>query len=59
MQVCTVEEAAQAPGIGRASAYEAVRVKQIPSVRIGKRILVPRSALEHMLDDARRDADSS
>ena len=46
----TVEEAAKALGISRASAYEAVRTHEIPSVRIGKRILVPRSALERMLD---------
>lgn len=32
-------------GISRASAYEAVQIKPIPSVRIGKRILVPKSAL--------------
>jgi excisionase family DNA binding protein len=48
----TVEEAAQALGISRASAYEAVRAKQIPSVRIGKRILVPKAALARMLEEA-------
>ena len=48
----TVEEAAQALGISRASAYEAVRVGEIPSIRIGKRVLVPKSALERMLEHA-------
>jgi excisionase family DNA binding protein len=48
----TVEEAASALGISRASAYEAVRVGEIPSVRIGRRILVPQSALQRMLDAA-------
>jgi excisionase family DNA binding protein len=45
----TVEEAAQALGISRAFAYEAVTRKQIPHVRIGRRILIPRAALERML----------
>jgi excisionase family DNA binding protein len=56
----TVEEAAQALGISRASAYEAVRIHQVPSVRIGKRILVPRKALERMLDtgDAGKGSES-
>ena len=45
-----VEEAAKILGISRASAYEAVRKREIPSLRIGKRILVPTSQLEKMLD---------
>lgn len=46
----TVEEAAIALGISRAFAYEAVTRNEIPHVRIGRRILIPRAALEHMLD---------
>ena len=38
----TVDEAARILGIGRNSAYEAVRRNQIPSIRIGRRILIPR-----------------
>ena len=45
----TVEEAAATLGISRASAYEAVRRGQIPAIRIGNRILVPRSQLKKML----------
>jgi excisionase family DNA binding protein len=45
----TVDEAAATLGISRASAYEAVRRGQIPHIRIGSRILVPRSQLEKML----------
>jgi excisionase family DNA binding protein len=48
----TVEEAGKALGLGRNTAYEAVRTGLIPSIRIGKRILVPRGALERMLDCA-------
>ncbi len=45
-----VEEAAKLLRIGRNKAYEAVACGEIPSVRIGKRILVPRIALERMLE---------
>ena len=45
----TVEEAAAVLGISRAFAYEAVRRGEIPSIRIGRRVLVPRAALERLL----------
>lgn len=45
----TVEEAATLLGISRASAYEAVRQGEIPAIRIGRRILVPKAALERLL----------
>ena len=48
----TVEEAATALGISRALAYEAVQHGDIPCIRIGRRILVPRSALMRLLDSA-------
>ena len=48
-QTHTVEEVAQLLGIGRNSAYEAVRRGEIPSIKIGKRVLVPRAALDRML----------
>ena len=38
----TVGEAARYLGIGRNSAYEAVRRGEIPSIRIGRRIVIPR-----------------
>jgi len=53
----TVDEAAAILGIGRGTAYEAVRTGQIPSIRISKRILIPRRSLELMLsgEDAELD----
>ena len=48
----TVEEAAELLGISRNSAYEAVRKGEIPTIRLGRRILIPRSRLEAMLDQA-------
>jgi excisionase family DNA binding protein len=47
----SVREAAKLLGLGRASAYEAVRAGQIPSLRFGKRIVVPRAALDRMLSE--------
>lgn len=44
----TVAEAAEILGISRSSAYEAVRVGQIPALTFGKRIVVPISALEEL-----------
>ncbi len=46
----TVIEAAEALGIGRSAAYEAARSGQIPTIKIGRRILVPVAAFERMLE---------
>lgn len=48
----TIPEACQYLGIGRNSGYEAAASGKIPTIRIGKRILVPRAALERLLADA-------
>jgi excisionase family DNA binding protein len=47
--VLTVEEAAEVLRIGRSACYEGVRRGEIPSVRIGRTLRVPRQALERML----------
>ena len=49
----TVEEAAKLLRIGRNQAYDAARTGTLPSIKIGKRILVPRAALERMLAQPR------
>jgi len=52
----SVEETAKLLGISRNSCYEAVRQGQIPHIRFGKRILVPRKALLKMLlEDSNMD----
>lgn len=54
----TVEEAAELLGISRAFAYELVADGTLPSLRLRRRIVVPRSALLRMLDaDASDDGD--
>ena len=45
----TVAEAAKCLGIGRNSAYEAVARGEIPVIKVGKRLLVPKAALEILL----------
>lgn len=46
----TVTEMARLLGIGRGPAYEAVRKGTIPSVKIGKRLLISKQALMRILD---------
>jgi excisionase family DNA binding protein len=41
----SVEEAARCLGLGRSAAYEAARRGQLPTRRIGRRLLVPVPAL--------------
>ena len=48
----TVEEAAEVLGISRATAYDAVSRGEIPCIRIGRRILIPKVALERLLESA-------
>ena len=50
----TIEEMSLTLGIGRNTAYQAVRTGEIPSIRIGRRILVPVAAFEKMLSEAGR-----
>jgi excisionase family DNA binding protein len=45
----TVAEAARALGIGRNTAYAAAQRGDIPTIRVGRRILVPRAGLERLL----------
>jgi len=46
----SVGEAGKRLGVGRNKAYEAARAGQIPTIRIGKRLLVPIAAFERMLE---------
>ncbi len=49
----TVDEAAEAIGVSRVSLYNAIKNGEFKSViRIGKRILIPTSALLKMLENA-------
>ncbi len=48
----TVEEAARVLGISRSLAYECVRTGEIPSLRLGTRIVVPAHVIDELLNAA-------
>ena len=51
--VMSVEQLAKALGIGRNSAYELIRSREIGSKRIGRKILVPKSCVIDYVQSAR------
>ncbi len=48
--ILTVTEAAGVLRLGRNAVYEAVQRGEIPAVRIGRRLLVPKAGLIRLLD---------
>jgi excisionase family DNA binding protein len=50
----TVPEAARRLGISRNFGYELVRRGQLPVIRFGKRLLIPKVGLEKMLEEGAR-----
>ena len=54
--VFSVQEAARVLGLSRNKTYEAVMRGEIPSVRFGRRILIPKWALVRMLDRAAEES---
>jgi len=51
-KVITVVEAGRQLGLGRNASYEAAKRGEIPTVRIGRRLLVPRDAVDRLLERA-------
>ena len=49
----TIDEAASELGIGRNQAYAAAKRGEIPTIKIGKRILVLREPFQRMLEGMR------
>jgi excisionase family DNA binding protein len=49
---CSIEEAAALLGIGRNLAYRLAHERQLPAIRCGRRLLIPRAALERLLHEA-------
>jgi excisionase family DNA binding protein len=54
-RVVTVGEAAAILHISRGAAYQAAKTKQLPTIRIGRRLLVPLAGLERMLTEGADD----
>lgn len=48
----SVEEAAALLGISRALAYELVRRGDLPCLRLGRRVVIPRKAVENFIEAA-------
>ena len=51
--VLTPIETAKLLRIGRGTVYEQIRCGAIPSIRMGRKILIPRAALMKMLEGAK------
>ena len=47
----TVDEAAKQLGISRALAYEMARTGKLPTLRFGRRFVVPRKAIDQLLEN--------
>ena len=58
-EILTVREVAKVLGIARNSVYQAAATGQIPSVRVGRRILFARRSLELWLSSGAEDASLS
>ena len=50
--VYTVKEVGKMLGLSKNATYQAIARNEIPHVRIGDRILIPRSALERFLSSS-------
>lgn len=48
--VYTIPEVASALGVSRLTAYKLAKAGQIPTIRLGKRMVVPRVRLEQLLN---------
>lgn len=53
----SVLEAARALGLGRDTTYGLIRSGQLPSLKVGRRRIIPRAAVEAFLAKASRDAE--
>ena len=54
--VLTPEEVGPILNMGRSAVYEAIRRGDIPTIRIGRRWLIPKAALDRMLAEAGSEA---
>ena len=55
----TVSEAAKVLGISRTTAYECVRTGQLPAVRLGRRLVIPRAAITALLAGPTQTSEAS
>lgn len=55
----TVDEAAEMLGISRNTAFKRATTGELPTIRLGRRLLVPKAAIERMLGIAIAPANSN
>jgi excisionase family DNA binding protein len=48
----TIEEAGELLGLSRNNSYNLARSGSLPTIKLGKRLLVPKAALARMLESA-------
>lgn len=52
----SISEAGKILGLGRNKAYEAVQRGEIPSLRFGGKTVIPRKAIDKMLENAGKNS---
>jgi excisionase family DNA binding protein len=55
--VLTVSETARFLRVGKGSIYEAIRRNEIPALKIGRRLLIPKVALTRLLAEGNSTTD--
>lgn len=55
----SVAEAAMILGISRAHAYDCVRSGELPSITLGRRVVISRRVLDELLDNGRSPSDQA
>jgi hypothetical protein len=56
-RVLSVETGGRMLGLGRTAAYQAARRGDLPTIRIGRRLVVPRARLAEILGERVEDLD--
>ena len=56
--VYSVAEAAKVLGISRTLAYDLANAGELPVLRLGKRMVIPKAALERMLENVSIEEDT-
>jgi excisionase family DNA binding protein len=57
-ELLTVEETRHILGIGRSKAYEMIRRGELPALRMGRIVRIPRGALRRWIEEHTEGADS-
>ena len=52
----TVDQAAELLGISRSLAYDMARTGKLPALRFGKRFVIPRKAIENLMQQVEKTA---